>query len=37
MIDSFFPSLMGVIFRDTSPEEAVEEGNKQHEIMASDE
>ena len=37
MIDSFFPSLMGVIFRDTSPEEAVEEGNKQYEIMTSDE
>ncbi len=37
MIDSFFPSLMGVIFRDTSPEEAVEEGNKQYDIMTLDE
>ena len=37
MVDSFFPSLMGLIFRDTPPEEAVEEGNKQYKTMTSDE
>ncbi len=36
MADAFFPALMGVIFRDTSPEDAVEQGNKLFEILMSD-
>ncbi len=37
MVDSFFPSLMGVIFRDTPPKDAVEEGNNQYDVMTLDE
>lgn len=33
MVDSFFASFMGLIFRDTPSEEVVEEGNKQYEII----
>ena len=35
MIDAFFPALTGVIFRDTSPEEALEQGTKEYELLTS--
>ena len=36
MIDAFFPALTGVIFRDTSPEEALEQGTKEYELFTSE-
>lgn len=36
MVDSFFPALTGVIFRDTSPEDAFEQGNKEYEILTTE-
>jgi hypothetical protein len=36
MIDAFFPALTGVIFCDTSPEEALEQGTKEYELFTSE-
>ena len=37
MVDAFFPALMGVIFRETPPEEALAQGEKDLEALAKDE
>ena len=37
MVDAFFPALMGVIFRETPPEEALAQGEKELEALAADE
>lgn len=37
MVDAFFPALMGVIFRETPPEEALAQGEKDLEALATDE
>lgn len=37
MVDAFFPALMGVIFRETPPEEALAQGEKELEALAKDE
>jgi len=36
MVDAFFPALTGVIFSDTSPEEALEQGTKEYELLSSE-
>ena len=36
MIDAFFPALTGVIFSDTSPEAALEQGTKEYELLSSE-
>jgi hypothetical protein len=36
VVDAFFPALTGVIFRDTSPEDALEQGTKEYELLASE-
>lgn len=37
MVDAFFPALMGVIFRETPPEEALAQGEKDLDALAKDE